>query len=195
MTTPDHKELLSALASGEDGRAEEAALALIRMGGDALPLVRDLLSSSDVDSRWWATRTIGQIDSAEAVAALAEQCADPDPDVRACAVFALGSHRERAAEAVPVLIEKLADPSVYVGQMAADSLARIGPPATPTLIAALQDGPTTVRGRAARALAQLADKSSIPALIASLDDESPIVEYYADIALQKMGVGTVLIKV
>jgi HEAT repeat protein len=195
MTLPNHEELLTALASGDDGRAEEAALALIRMGDDALPIVRGLLSSPDVDSRWWATRTIGQIDSAEAVAALADQCADLDPDVRACAVFALGTYREWAAEAVPILIEKLADPSVYVGQMAADSLARIGPPATPTLIKALQDGSTTVRGRAARALAQLADKSSIPALIASLEDESPIVEYYADIALQKMGVGTVLIKV
>jgi len=52
-----------------------------------------------------------------------------------------------------------------------------------------------VRGRAARALAHIADPQSIPALITALDDENPIVEYYADIALQKMGVGTVLLKV
>jgi len=194
MTPPDRETLLQAFTSGDDERAEQAALALIRMGHNALPLVRELLSSPDVDSRWWATRTIGQIDAAETVAALADQCADPDPDVRACAVFALGTFRERAAEAVPVLIEKLADSSVYVGQMAADSLARIGQPATPALIGALKDDSPTVRGRAARALSHLADKSSIPALIASLDDESPIVEYYADIALQKMGVGTVLLK-
>jgi len=194
MMTPNQKTFLEAFTSGDDERAEQAALALIRMGHEALPLVRDLLSSPDVDSRWWATRTIGQIDSAETLTALADQCADPDPDVRACAIFALGTFRERASEAVPVLIEKLADSSVYVGQMAADSLARIGRPATPALIEALKDDSPTVRGRAARALSHLTDESSIPALITSLDDESPIVEYYADMALQKMGVGTVLLK-
>jgi HEAT repeat protein len=52
-----------------------------------------------------------------------------------------------------------------------------------------------VRGRAARALAQIADPTSIPALIAALEDENPIVEYYADSALQKMGVGMVLLKI
>lgn len=194
MTIPDQNTLLEAFTSGDDERAEEAALALIRMGEDALPVVRELLSSPDVDSRWWATRTVGQIDSADAVTALADQCDDPNPDVRACAIFALGTFRERATEAVPVLIKKLADPSVYVGQMAADSLARIGQSATPALIEALKDDSPTVRGRAARALSHLADKSSIPALIASLDDESSIVEYYADMALQKMGVGMVLLK-
>jgi HEAT repeat protein len=115
--------------------------------------------------------------------------------VRACAVYALGTFGERAAAAVPALVQRLGDPSAYVGQLAADALARIGRVATSPLLDALKAGAPTVRGRAARALAQLADLASIPALIAALDDESPIVEYYADIALQKMGVGTVLLRV
>jgi HEAT repeat protein len=83
---------------------------------------------------------------------------------------------------------------VYVGGLAADALARIGSAATPLLIRGLREGAPAVRGRAARALAQIADASSIPALVVALEDENPIVEYYADIALQKMGVGTILLK-
>lgn len=195
MTPFDHAELLEALASGDDERAEAAAVALSRLGDAALPAMRELLARLDVDSRWWATRTIGGIDSAAAVQLLIGQCADPDPDVRACAIYALGALGERAAEAVSTLVQRLGDSSVYVGQLAADSLARIGRAATPPLIDTLANGTPHVRGRAARALAQLADPAAIPALIAALDDDSPIVEYYADIALQKLGVGMVLLKV
>lgn len=195
MAHPDLQALLQDLSSGDDDRAEPAALALGKLGDEALPALRALLASPDVDCRWWATRTIGQSESAAAVAALIDACRDADADVRACASYALGTFGERAGEAVPALVDRLADASVYVGQMAADALARIGPAATPLLIAALKEGAPPVRGRAARALAQLTDKSSIPALIASLEDESPIVEYYADLALHKMGVGTILLKV
>ena len=195
MTTPDHAALLEALASGDNDRAEAAALAWGRLGEAALPALRELLSQSNVDCRWWATRAIGAIDSAAAIPILIGLCSDPDPDVRACAVYSLGAFGERAADAIPALIERLTDSGVYVGQLAADSLAHIGPAATPALVEALKQGDPCVRGRAARALAHIADLKSIPALIASLEDESPIVEYYADIALQKMGVGTVLLKV
>ena len=195
MDSIEHNQLLADLASGEDDRAETAALALGRIGEDALPGVRDLLPSPSVDCRWWATRALGEIRSPAAIAALIDQCADGDPDVRACAIYALGALDGEAASAIPALIGRLADPSVYVGQLAADSLARVGPAATPHLIAALNEGAPWVRSRAARALAHIADPQSIPALITALDDENPIVEYYADMALQKMGVGTVLLKV
>ncbi|HEY4687730.1 MAG TPA: HEAT repeat domain-containing protein [Anaerolineae bacterium] len=195
MTTLDHQELIDALTSGDDDRAEAAALALGRLGDAVLSNVCDLLPNADADVRWWATRTIGEIGTDAAIAALIGQCVDPDPDVRACAIYALGTFGERAAVAVPALVQRLSDTSVYVGQLAADSLARIGTGATGPLIDALKSGTPAVRGRAARALAQLVDQASIPALIESLGDESPIVEYYADIALQKMGVGTVLFKV
>ncbi len=195
MTTPEQSALLEALASGDDDRAEAAALALGRLGEAALPGLRELLSRSDVDCRWWATRAIGEIGAAAAMPILIDQCSDPDPDVRACAIYSLGTFGERAADAVPVLIRRLTDSGVYVSGLAADALARIGKAATPSLVRVLKDGTSPTRGRAARALAHIADLKSIPALIASLEDESPIVEYYADIALQKMGVGTVLLKV
>jgi len=195
MNSADSNRLLTDLASGDDDRAEAAVLALERLNEDVLPGIRELLSSPSVDCRWWATRALSEIRSPAAIAALIDQCADSDPDVRACAIYALGTLDGQAAGAIPALIGRLADPSVYVGQLAADSLARIGPAATPHLVIALKEGAPSVRGRAARALAHIADSDSIPALIAALDDESPIVEYYADIALQKMGVGTLLLKV
>jgi HEAT repeat protein len=115
--------------------------------------------------------------------------------VRACAIYALGRLGPRAVDAVPVLAQRLADSLAYTAQLAADALAHIGTATTPALVDALKHGAPPVRGRAARALAHILDPSSIPALIVSLEDESPIVEYYADIALQKMGVGSILLKV
>jgi HEAT repeat protein len=195
MTPPELKSLLEALASGDDNRAEEAALALGQLGDALLPDLRALLPSDNIDIRWWATRALGEIGSEPAIALLLEQCDDPDHDVRVCAIYALGAFGERSASAVPTLLRCLADASVYVGRMAADALARIGSAATPGLIDRLKNGSSSVRGRAARALAQIADPTSIPALIAALEDENPIVEYYADSALQKMGVGMVLLKI
>lgn len=195
MTSRDLKALLAALVSGDDDRAEEAALALGRLGEAALPALRELLSSPDIDRRWWVTRALGEIDSATAIPLLIQQCRDADRDVRACAIYALGTFAQKSVDSIPILLQCLADSSVYVGGMAADTLARIGTAATPGLIDLLKNGTPPVRRRAARALAQIADPASIPALIAALDDENPIVEYYADLALQKMGVGTVLLKV
>jgi HEAT repeat protein len=195
MTTPDANTLFDALTSGDDDRAEAAARALGQLGDEVMLRLRELLSHPDPDRRWWATRALAEVNSDAAAAALIDSCADPDADVRACAIHALGLGGERAGGAIPVLIQHLSDSSAYVGQLAADSLALIGKHATPALIEALKTGTPSVRGRAARALSQIADLKSIPALIAALDDESPIVEYYADIALQKMGVGTILLKV
>ena len=195
MTQSDLNSLLEALTSGDDDRAEEAALALGQLGEAALPALRELLSSSDIDCRWWVTRALGEIDSALAIALLIDRCSDPDRDVRACAIYALGTFGEKSADAIPILLRCLADSSVYIGGLAADALARIGSAATPDLIDLLKKGAPPVRSRAARALAQIADPASIPALIAALEDENPIVEYYADLALHKLGVGTVLLKV
>ena len=189
------KALVEALTSGDDERAEAAALALGQFGDAALPVLRELLSTPEVDSRWWVTRALGEIDSPAARALLIECCRDPDRDVRACAIYALGAFGQKSVKAAPLLLECLADPSVYIAGLAADALARIGAAAVPGLIERLKTGAPAVRGRAARALAQLAAPASVPALIAALDDENPIVEFYADLALQKLGVGTVLLKV
>ena len=96
--------------------------------------------------------------------------------------------------AVLALAQALTDSSVYVSAMAGDALARIGKASVPTLIDRLRHGTSFERARAAKALLTILDSRSIPALIAALDDDSPVVEHYAAEALTRLGVGTVLLK-
>jgi HEAT repeat protein len=88
----------------------------------------------------------------------------------------------------------LADASPLVSRIAADSLARVGTPAVPALIAALQAGETPVRAGAARALSIILPEEAIPALCAALDDPSAIVTYYAEEALERLGVGLIFFR-
>ncbi|HLF02054.1 MAG TPA: HEAT repeat domain-containing protein [Anaerolineales bacterium] len=117
---------------------------------------------------------------------------EADSEVRAVAIYALGTRSE--PEAISLLIACLSDPSPFLARTAADSLQRIGPPAAPELIAALNHQSAQVRGLAARSLAHLKDTSAIPALFNALDDDSAIVQYWADEALERMGVGQVYFK-
>jgi Uri superfamily endonuclease len=180
------------IAAGDDARTEEAALALGRVGDAVLPPLRDLMADADPDRRWWAARALSAVATPAARQSLITALTDPDSDVRACAAQGLGELR--AVEAVDELVRCLADSSPLVSRIAADSLARIGPPATPALVAALQGGETPARAGAARALSVIQPADAVPALCAALDDPSAIVTYYAEEALERMGVGLVLVQ-
>ena len=129
---------------------------------------------------------LAQVPTPELIDALA----GADPEVRACAIYALGSR----PESVLALSACLADPSQFIARTAADALQRIGQPAVPTLVEALKNNAAQVRGLAARALAHIKDTSAIPALFNALEDESAFVQYWADEALERMGVGQVYFK-
>ena len=132
--------------------------------------------------------TLGQLPFDVIQAALAAI----DPELRAAAVYALGLRSE--PEAVGLLTACLADSSSFLARTASDSLQRLGPAAVPALIEALKSPDAQTRGLAARALALLADKSAIPALFNALEDESAVVEFWADEGLDRMGVGQVYFK-
>jgi HEAT repeat protein len=51
---------------------------------------------------------------------------------------------------------------------------------------------TSVRAGAARALCIIQPEEAVPALCAALDDPSAAVTYYAEEALERLGVGLVL---
>ena len=184
--------LLDSIAAGDDARTEEAALALGRLGDAALPPLRDLLADADPDRRWWAARALAAIATPAARQLLITALTDPDADVRSCAAQGLGELR--AVEAVDELVRCMADPSPLVSRIAADSLARIGLPAASALVAALQERETLTRAGAARALSVIQPEDAVPALCAALDDPSAIVTYYAEEALERMGVGLVLVQ-
>jgi HEAT repeat protein len=189
---PDPRTLVNDLIGGDDDRAEQAALALSALGRAALDYLKPLCDDVQPDHRWWAARALSQLRSEAAYQELIDLLSDPDADVRACAAFALGEAQvEMAVEPLSRLLD---DPSVFVSAMASDALARIGRAGVPLLIERLKHGGPLERARAAKALASILDSRSIPALIAALDDESPVVEHYASDALTRLGVGTILIK-
>ncbi len=181
--------LEEAIRADDDAQAEEVAVQIGALGNAALPFLKPWLQSAERDRRWWAARALAAIGTPEAITALIAALDDPDPDVRACAVVGLAGLR--APEAVDALVARLSDPSAYVARLAADALARIGTPAVPALIAALEKGDVAARAGAARALWAIRPEEAIPALCAALDDPSALVAYYAEDALEQMGVGMV----
>jgi HEAT repeat protein len=177
--------LLDELFSGDDTRAAAAA----RQAGEAeLPALVEALQQPDPDRRWWAACALAHVPGAAAAEALIRLAADADPDVRAAALHALG--QRDTPDVVPPLLISLADPSDYLARLAADALIRVGRLAVPGLIGALErDARPCVRANAARALALIGDTTAIPALLRALEDESALVQHWAEEGLERMGVG------
>ncbi|MGD8968797.1 MAG: HEAT repeat domain-containing protein [Anaerolineae bacterium] len=183
---------LDAVAAGDDVQTEESAIALSEMEDEAIPALRDALADLDPGRRWWAVRALAAVGTDAAIRLLITALEDVDADVRACAVVALA--KLKPEEAIEPLVARLSDRSAYVGRLTADGLAQFGQPAVNALIGALEDGDTAARAGAARALTAIQPEEAIPALYRALDDPSALVSYYADEALERMGVGIVLFR-
>ena len=194
--TREMGDLLKAIVSGEDERAELAVLALSAVGDDGAvsELIRRLPEASS-DGRWWIARALAVLPRPQSAATLIELLNDPDSDVRACAALALGElHALCGAETAGALIAHLADESAHVAEVCTVALCRIGAAAVPGLLRALQEGVPVERIRAAKALVPIESHEAIPALVHALDDENAIVTHYAEDALERMGVGMVLLQ-
>lgn len=181
---------LTELFSGDEERARAA---LEKVSVADVPELIEAASSPTLENRTWAVVALGTISAPAATNALITLTADADPEVRAAVFFALG--QQRAPEAITPLMFALSEHSSYLARLAADALIQIGPPAVPALCEALnREVETAVRVNLARALALIADTRSIPALFRALDDDSAIVQHWADHGLEKMGVGQVYFK-
>jgi hypothetical protein len=179
--------ILEELFSGEDERAAAAAGQVQEVD---LPALLEALRGHNPDARWWAVAALGHLPGAAATAALVNVAADKDASVRAAALHALG--QRTSPEAVTPLLFALNDDSEYLARLATEALIRIGRLAVPGLIQALRhDAQPRVRVNAARGLAAIADPAAIPALMGALEDESALVQHYADEGLEKLGVGMV----
>ncbi|MEJ2210061.1 MAG: DUF123 domain-containing protein [Anaerolineae bacterium] len=182
-------ELVAALLEGSDEQREAAALALGRLGAQALAPLAGLLVSRQGERRWWAARALAEVGGAEAVRLLVDALEDADADVRACACLALGHLGDGAA--APALARRLADESPFVAGIAADALSMMGEPAVATLAACLESEHTHTRLLAVRALARIRSKAAIGPLLGVLEDSSYLVRHYAQEALEALGVGMV----
>lgn len=184
-------ELLEMLTGGDDETRERSALALARFGAEAVERLSVMLVDGDVDARWWAARALAEMKNHDVVRPLAGALLDKDPDVRACAALALGRLGDGAA--APELVARLADESTFVASVAADALSMIGEPAIPSLTEMLADENPHVRLLAVRALGRIKSSQAVGPLFGMLEDSSYLVRYYAQEALEALGVGMVFV--
>ena len=185
------QDLLDDLTSGDDARAENSIPAIVELGAAAILPLLELTRAQDADSRWWAVRALAASSHTRA-ANLIPLLDDPAPDVRAAVALALCSHSDEAA--IPALIKTLADEDAITAGLAMTALAKIGKPATESLIEIAAGGKMGVRIFALRALSEIGDHRAIPVLMKSMSEESAVLQYWAQIGLERLGLDMVYIK-
>jgi HEAT repeat protein len=187
MTDPDVSSLIAQLIAEDDHVAERAAQAIIALGEFAIPALFDCLESDDANSRWWALRTLAEIQHPSVPPRLQLSLKDTDPSVQQCA--ALGLNRQPRAEATTDLINLLGNEDRLLSRLAADALIAIGKDAVPHLIQVLENGPPPAKTEAVRSLAIIANPEAIPALFKAWHNGSSIIQYWVEQGFDHMGIG------
>ena len=185
------QDLLNDLTSGDETRAEKSVLALVEVGEDAIPALLELTASADVDTRWWAVRALSQSPRVS-TGQLIPFLNDTAPEVRQCAALGLAEKPEESA-AQP-LIRALSDADSMVCSLAAHALVKIGKPAVPSLIEAVNHKSQAVRIHAIRALAEIRDHRAIPVLMRVIEEDSAALRYWAKEGLERLGLDMVYLK-
>lgn len=196
------QSLLQDLVSGDETRAENAVTALVELGQDAIPALQDLTHSADVDSRWWALRTLAQSPLLR-TEWLLPFLNDPAPEVRQCAALGLAAKPEESA--TPPLVQALSDDDSMVGSLAVNALVKIGKAAVPSLIEVVKRHPATegnvernekqsARIHALRALAEIGDHRAIPVMMSVMDEDSALLQHWAKEGLERLGLNMVYLK-
>lgn len=189
----DLQSQLEDLLSGDEARAEKAVVALIELGQDAIPALMDLSHSSDVDSRWWAIRTLAQSPLAQTEWLIPFLLSDPAPEVRQCAALGLAIKPDETA--ISPLVQALSDADSMTGNLAMNTLVKIGKDAVPALIECVKDKSLqSARILALRALAELRDHRAIPVMMQVMEEESVLLQHWAREGLERLGLDMVYIK-
>jgi HEAT repeat protein len=183
------QKLIQQLTSGDDELADAAVERLGELGPRALPRLKDLLSSDDVDTRWWGVRAVSAMDDPEVSPLLIEAMEDESPLVRQVAALGLRFHPD--SEAIHALSQALSDRDRLTAHLASDAMAACGEDAIESLGQALHSPLSSVRIEAARALAAMDEPAVISLLFGALDDSSASVSFWAERGLERLGVGMV----
>jgi len=189
MNKLELSSIASNFASGSDLVADQTARKLAELGSQNLEVYQQLLDDERPDVRWWAVRSLAEIESPDVIPLLIRALDDADIAVRQCAALAL--QQQPDARAIPALIQQLKASDQLLRRLAGDALIAAGGDAVPALLEVIQDSPKKGRIEAARALALIGDTRAIPELFKALDDESALMEHWAGEGLEKMGVGMV----
>lgn len=192
MKADDLSRLRSLLTCGDDDLAEKAVAEIALHGSQAIPFLKEMLSSQENETRWWATRALAEINDPQVLPLLLEKLTDPDDSVCQCAALALRQHP--VPEAVHQLIGLLGSHDRLLAHLASDALAAIGKPSVPALIDTINNSPHAARLEAFRALARIGDPETIPVLFSAYEQNSALMEFWADEGLERMGVGMLFFK-
>jgi len=186
------QDLLDDLTSGDEERAENAVPLLVELGEDAIPALLDLTHSPDMDSRWWALRTLAQspLCRTEWLVPFLEN--DPAPEVRQCAALGLAGKADESA--TQPLVHALSDADGIVGSLAATALVKIGGAAVPSLIDVVKSGVQSTRILALRALAEIKDHRAIPIMMKVMEEDSSLLQHWAKEGLDRLGLDMIYIK-
>jgi HEAT repeat protein len=188
---------LDDLTSGDEARAEAAVAPLVELGEDAIPALQELTRSRDADLRWWALRVLAS-SSLLQTEWLVPFLNDPAPEVRQCAALGLAGKPDESA--VESLIRALNDEDSMVATLAANALVKTGKPAVPSLIEAAKrpsvEGTSSQAQRihALRALAEIRDHRAIPVMMQVMQEDSALLQHWAQEGLERLGLDMVYIK-
>ncbi len=184
----DQNRLLRQLTSGDDERAEAAAIDLAREGETVLPALSALLGSSEADQRWWAVRTLAAMQN-PSMDLLAGALRDPAAEVRAAAVLAFAVHPSVAA--IPDLVRALGDDDSLVSTLCVDALLSLGTACVPALLEAFPNAGQRGRIQIMRTLAGMKDPNAIAVMLKATEDESAMLNYWAREGLEALGLDMV----
>lgn len=145
------------------------------------------MSEGDDETRWWACCALASFDSAEAKDLLASCLDSNDLAIQLCA--AKGLQITPSVSALARLIQLLFHDDALLRRLAGDALASLEFEASAELIKVLDSQDDYARIEAARALSIIQDPASINALFGQINDSSSVVNYWAEEALNAMGLG------
>ena len=187
MRAIDKTALIAELTSGSDTRAEAAALHLAAEGPQSLAILKELIAEANPEVRWWAARALAEVDDPGVTQLLVQALGDPSAEVRQCGALALSCQPD--SQAIPDLIQCLAAPDRMLARLAGNTLVVMDSVAVPDLIEVMGNGSQAARLEAARALSEIGDTRAIPVLFKALEEDSAVLEYWAEEGLKNMGVG------
>lgn len=188
---PALPDLLDALQTKNEDLRLNAAIALSKIGKSAVAPVGKLLENEDLDTRFYAVWTIGQIgpDARETLPTIIKLMNDKNEGIRRKAAFALGRLAGDPGSTMTVLVKAFADEHDDVRQAAGDALAKFGKAAIPPLLDLLKGENTKARLQAATSLGEIGSdaKDAVPLLKERfLANPGDNVHHYANV-LAKIG--------
>lgn len=182
--------LAAGLKSKTPAEAQAAADALADLGlqaKTAVPALVQALAAKDVDLRWRAARALGAIGSMQAAEGLNKAAADPEPMVRAQAIFALGRLPEANEAMLKTVVAGLGDKDVSVRRASVRALRALETERKdiiPLVLKLLEDSDPAMVMPALHTIAE-AGAEVVPALVEAM--EHPEGRYWASLVLADIG--------